>query len=408
MLIGNPIQTQLAILGGTPVRTARFAPWPAMDEDQIEAATSVLRSGRLNYWTGREGRLFEEEFAQATECKYAVAVANGSVALELALHAIGIRPGDEVIVPSKSFIASASCVVMCGAIPVFADIDRNSQDITAENISRVLSPRTKAIIVVHLAGWPCEMDPILTVARAHGLRVIEDCAQAHGATYHGRPVGSLGDVAAFSFCQDKIVTTCGEGGMLTTNDRHTWEIAWSYKDHGRQIESLSDSRPQLGFRWIHDRCGTNWRMTEVQSAVGRSQLPKVPAMLARRQHHASILTRGLSHVTALRLPRPAPDISHACYKFYAFIRPDCLRPGWTHTKILEAINAEGIPCQTGSCSEIYMENAFDRFRPPDRLPVARELGETSLMFLVHPTLRDQDMRDTCEAVEKVIACASSC
>ncbi len=210
---------QLALEDGQPIRTAPFPTWPHFDPDEIATAARVLQSGKVNYWTGEEGRRFEDEFAAQAGCKYGIAVANGTVALELALHALGIGPGDEVIVPSRTFIASASSVVMRGAKPVLADVDPNSQNLTVATIRPLLTTRTRAVIAVHLAGWPCDMDLIAELAHGHGLKVIEDCAQCHGATYKGRPVGSLGDVGAFSFCQDKIMTTGGEGGMVTTNEK---------------------------------------------------------------------------------------------------------------------------------------------------------------------------------------------
>ena len=218
---------RLAIDGGERVRTRPFAPWPAYEERAIAAAMGVLKSGKVNYHTGSEGKRFEEEFAAATDSKYAIAVANGTVALELALQAMEVGAGDEVIVPGRTFIASASCVAMRGATPVFADVSEESGTVTAETIERAIGRRTKAIIVVHLAGWPCEMDDILTLANRHCVKVIEDCAQAQGARYRGRPVGSFGDAAAFSFCQDKIMSTGGEGGMLVTSDRKVWNKAWS-------------------------------------------------------------------------------------------------------------------------------------------------------------------------------------
>jgi len=394
------------VAGGQAVRKTPFAPWPFFGPAEIEAATAVLQSGKVNYWTGQEGRLFEKEFAAASGCQYAVALANGSLALELALYVLGIQPGDEVIVPSRTFVASASCVAVRGATPVFADVDRNSQNITAESIRRVLSARTKAIIVVHLAGWPCDMDPILELARQHDLKVIEDCAQAQGATYKGRPIGSIGDVAAFSFCQDKIMTTCGEGGMLTTNDRRLWQMAWSFKDHGKNYDAMAGAQPSAAFRWVHDSIGTNWRMTEIQSAVGRVLLRQVPEMIAKRRRFAALLSRRFSEIAALRVTVPPPDLNHATYKYYAFLRPEYLREGWNQLRIIEAINAEGIPCFAGSCSEIYLEKAFQDLRPAARLSAARELGETSLMFMVHPTLSDQDMQDTASAVGKVMSVAA--
>ena len=399
---------KLAIDGGAPVRSMPFAPWPAFAQDEVEAVSGVLRSGKVNYWTGDEGRLFEKEFASFAGCSHAVALANGTVALELALTALGIGRGDEVIVPCRTFIASASCTVVRGATPVIADVDPVSQNLTVDTISPLITPKTKAIIAVHLAGWPCDMDPIMALARRHGIKVIEDCAQCHGARYKGRPVGSLGDAAAFSFCQDKIMTTGGEGGMLTTNDPGIWEKAWAFKDHGKSYDAVYNRQHPPGFRWLHESFGTNWRLTELQSAIGRVQLRKLPEWRAQRQAHAAILTESLAAAPGLRLTVPPPWIDHAYYKYYAFVDRARLRPGWDRDRIMGAVNAEGVPCFSGSCSEIYLEKAFTDagFGPSERLPVARELGETSLMFLVHPTLSIADMKDTCDAVAKVMAHAA--
>ena len=403
----------LAIDGGQPVRTTPFAPWPYFPQDEITAATAPLASGKVNYWTGTEGREFEKEFAAYTGCRHAVALANGSVALELALYVLGIAPGDEIITTCRTFIASASCIVMRGAIPVLADVDPVSQNITAETIRRCITSRTKAIICVHLAGWPCDMDPIMELARRHDLKVIEDCAQCHGATYRGRQVGSLGDVAAFSFCQDKIMTTGGEGGMLTTDDEDLWRRAWEFKDHGKSYDAVYNREHPPGFRWLHESFGANWRLTEMQSAIGRVQLVKLPEWTSIRNRHSAILTEGFSRIPVLRVTIPPPGIGHAYYKYYVFVRPELLHnykfkiqnPTLNcRDNIMAAINAEGIPCFSGSCSEIYREKAFidAGYGPVGRLPVARELGDTSLMFMVHPTLSDTDMHDTVTAVEKVM------
>lgn len=390
------------------MHVASFPSWPYFEEDEIQAAMAPLQSGKVNYWTGQEGRLFEQEWAEFCGTRYAVAVANGTVALELALYALGIGPGDEVVVPSRTFIASASCAVMRGAKPVVADVDPVSQNLTAETVAAVLTPRTKAVVAVHLAGWPCDMDPLIELAREKGLYVIEDCAQAHGATYKGRPVGSFGDAAAFSFCQDKIMTTGGEGGMLTTNSREVWAKAWSYKDHGKSYDAVYHREHPPGFRWLHESFGTNWRMTEMQAAIGRVQLRKLPRWVEARWRNAAILTERFARLPALRVTVPPEDVGHAYYKYYVFVCPERLKSGWNRDRVMEAINAEGIPCFSGSCSEIYREKAFtDRgWGPPERLPVARELGETSLMFLVHPTLSEKDMRDTARAVEKVLRAAA--
>lgn len=401
------VKNRLAIDGGRPVRQRPFAPWPFFEEDEVAAAAATLRSGKVNYWTGEEGRAFEQEFAAFAGCRHGIALANGTVALELALLALGIGPGDEVLVTCRTFIASASCVVRVGATPVLVDVDADSQNVTVETLGAALTPRTKAVIAVHLAGWPCEMDALMAFARAHGLKVIEDCAQAHGATLEGRPVGSFGDAAAFSFCQDKILTTAGEGGILTTNDPDLFEWAWRFKDHGKNRQAMRPATPSSGFRWVHDEFGTNWRIAEVQAAVGRVALRKLPGWLERRARHAAILTEAFAEQPALRVSRPGPGIGHAYYKYYAFVRPERLRPGWDRDRVLAAIAAEGVPCLVGSCSEIYLERAFPpEWRPAARLPVARALGETALMFLVHPTLDDDAMLDASEAVAKVLEVAT--
>lgn len=398
----------LAIEGGTPVRSAAFAPWPHYAQDEIDAVTDVLASGRVNAWTGEACGQFEADYAQHTGVRHAIALANGTLALELALIALDVGPGDEVVVPSRTFIASASCVVARGAVPVVADIDADSQTLTAGAIRAVLSPRTRAIVAVHLAGWPCDMDPIMALARERGLVVIEDCAQAHGARYRGRPVGSLGDAAAFSFCQDKIISTGGEGGMLLLNDTSRWEKAWAYKDHGKSYEAVFRREHAPGFRWLHESFGSNWRMTGMQAAIGLRQLAKLQDWVALRQQHARTLAQGLSAIAGLRLVTPPAHIEHAYYRYYAYLEPAALKHGWDQPRILAAINAEGVPCFAGSCSEIAREQAFVAagWQPKQRLPVAKYLGETSLALLVHPTLDTQAMHDTCEAVAKVMRVAA--
>jgi len=399
-----PILTklQLAIDGGEPVRQCRFAPWPHFTQDEIEAVVNVLESGRVNYWTGDNGRLFEKEYAESIGVQYAVAVANGTVALELALHAIGVGPGDEVVVTPRSFIASASCVVMRGAIPVFADVDPDSQNLTSETIARVLTRRTKAIVVVHLAGWPCDMDSITALANERHLKIIEDCAQAHGATYKCRTVGSIGTINAFSFCQDKILTTGGEGGLVTTDDEELWNKAWSFKDHGKSYDTVYRRLHPQGFRFLHESCGTNWRLTEMQSALGRILLRKLEENVNQRRNHAAILNSAFSRISALRVTIPPDHVGHAYYKYYVFIRPEALKADWSRDRIMEAVNAEGIPCLAGY-REMYLEKAFqEEWKPSQPLPVAQRLGDTGLVFLVHSTLSDQDMCDTCCAVEKVM------
>ncbi len=381
-----------------------FSPWPSFTEEEAHAVAQTLLSNKVNYWTGIESREFEKEFAHFVGTEYAIALANGTLALDLALKALNIKAGDEVIVTSRTFLASASCIVTAGATPVFADVDRDSQNITAKTIQAVLTPKTKAIICVHLAGWPCEMDDIMALAQTHNLFVIEDCAQAHGAMYKGRSVGSIGHIGAWSFCQDKIMSTGGEGGMVTTNDKRLWECMWSYKDHGKSYDAVYNRNHGAGFRWLHESFGTNWRITEMQSVIGRLQLRKMPEWTSKRQANTLALTETCLALPALRVPEVPKYIGHACYKHYVFVRPECLHRDWSRDRILEEINRCGVPCYQGSCSEIYREKAFDNtgYRPAEPLPAAHELGQTSLMFLVHPTLTAAEIKKTCEVITKVV------
>ena len=403
--------------------------WPIFDQETQTAVSDVLRSGKVNYWTGQEGRAFEKEFAAWCGANYAIAVTNGTMALDLALAglAIGSSYGgdatDEVIVTPRTFMASVSTVVTAGAVPVFADVDADSGNITAETIAKVITPNTKAIIAVHLAGWPCDMDPIMALADAHAIKVIEDCAQAHGARYKGRAIGSIGHVGAWSFCQDKIMTTGGEGGMVTTNDRNLWSRMWAFKDHGKSWEAVYERDHPPGFRWLHESFGTNWRMLEMQSAIGRIQLNRMAYWTAARNNNAAVIAAALAPFTSdtgpVRLPRftctGCADCSaqcgctHAQYKFYAYVRPNNLAPGWTRDRIVNEIVSCGVPCFQGSCSEVYLEKAFDEtgWRPAERLPSAKYLGETSLMFLVHPTLTQLEITRTAEVSSEVLGQASA-
>lgn len=385
-----------------------FSPWPSFTEEEANAVRDVILSNKVNYWTGQACREFEKEFAAWAGTEHAVALANGTVALDVALKALDLGDGDEVVVTSRTFLASASSIVNAGAIPVFADVDPDSQNITAQTIEAVLTPRTRAVICVHLAGWPCDMDPIMALAEKHGLKVIEDCAQAHGAHYKGRPVGSIGHVGAWSFCQDKIMTTGGEGGMVTTNDRTLWSRMWSFKDHGKSWEAVYERQHAPGFRWLHESFGTNWRMLEVQAVIGRIQLRRMVDWQARRLANARRIWSTAAQLSGLRVPSVPHDIIHAAYKCYVFVEPSALKDGWNRDRILGEITALGVPAYSGSCSEVYLEKAFDGtgWRPEPGLPVARELGENSLMFLVHPTLTDDEIGKTCDVLRDVLQRAS--
>ena len=382
----------------------QFSPWPSFTQEEADAVSQVLLSNKVNYWTGTECREFEKEFAAWAGTDYAVALANGTLALDVALQAMGIGEGDEVIVTPRSFIASVSTVVNAGAIPVFADVDNNTGNVSATTIAPKITDKTKAIICVHLAGWPCDMDEIMALAKQHNLWVIEDCAQAHGAKYKGKPVGSIGHIGAWSFCQDKIMTTGGEGGMVTTNDKALWQKMWEYKDHGKNYDSIYHKQHPPGFRWLHDSFGTNWRMMEMQAVIGRIQLKKMAEWTNIRTQNAKILRDALTQFAGEQQFLRIPDIEfhqvmggdsvHAYYKYYVYVRPENLPENINRDSILNALNEKKIPCFSGSCSEIYLEKAFDNHpsRPNARLTVAKELGETSLMFLIHPTLTTNEMQ----------------
>ena len=380
--------------------------WPQYSDEEIAEVKNVLESGKVNYWTGTRCRQFETQFAEYIGARYAISLSNGTMALELALYALGIGDGDEVIVPSRTFIATASSVVRVGAIPVVADIDPDSQNITADTIKAKVTNRTKAIIPVHLAGWPCDMPEIMKFAESENLKVIEDCAQATGAEINGRKVGSYGDAAAFSFCQDKILSTGGEGGMLVTNSEDLWSKAWSYKDHGKDYALSHEKSDNLEFRWIHTSFGTNMRMTEMQAAIGLIQLNKLPGWIGERKRHATTVYKGLSDLKCCRIPMPGREISHAYYRFYIFLKKDALLPDWNRNRILHEMNQKGVPCFHGSCSEIYKELAFQKYGNNIELPNARKLGETSIAFLVHPTLSSDDVEGYISTARKVLMEAS--
>jgi dTDP-4-amino-4,6-dideoxygalactose transaminase len=383
--------------------------WPSFTQEESDKVSQVLLSNKVNYWTGTEGREFEKEFAAFADSEYAIAVANGTVALDLALKALDIGEGDEVIVTPRTFLASVSSIINAGAIPVFADVDRDSQNITPETVQAVLTPKTKAIICVHLAGWPCHMDGFMQLAAEHDLKIIEDCAQAHGAKYKGadgvlRSVGSIGHVGAWSFCQDKIMTTGGEGGMVTTNDKTLWEKMWSFKDHGKSFDAVYSTQHPPGFRWLHESFGTNWRLTEMQSAIGRVQITRMAEWTAARTRNANRLAEICRKFEFLCVPEIPANITHAHYKFYAFVESEKLPAAIDRDGLIALINEAGIPCMQGSCSEVYLEKAFDNHpsKPKERLPVAEELGKTSLMFMVHPTITPEQIEDVCVVLKSVL------
>ena len=367
--------------------------WPYFDSEDIKKVQEILENGKVNYWTGTEGRDFEKEFSSYVGVEHSVAVDNGTNALILAAHALGISKGDEVIMSPRTFVASAFSIMHLGAKPIFIDIDRNSQNMDVSLIEQAITPNTKAIMAIHIAGWPCEMDIIQEICKKHNLYLIEDCAQAHGAQYNNQSVGSFGDINAWSFCQDKIMSTAGEGGMVTTNNKQLWEKVWSFKDHGKNYDTVYNKEHPPGFRWLHEDHGTNARLTEIQSAIGRLQLRKLDSWIDKRTRLANIFNNGFKDVDGLRIALYPDHIKHAHYKYYVFVENEKLKDGKNRDFIMNTLNAMGTPCYSGSCSEIYREKAFDKLFPKGHttLTVAKELADTSLMFLVHPTIDEEDI-----------------
>ncbi len=378
--------------------------WPHFDDGDIEAIAGVLASGKVNYWTGNQGRLFEEEFASQFGVARAVAMANGTVTLQACLRALNVGSGDEVVTTPRTFIGTSSAIVMEGARPVFADVDPSSGNVTAETIERALTPKTRAILPVHLYGWPCDMPAIMALAEERGLKVIEDCAQSHGARIGDKHTGSFGDINSWSFCQDKIMTTGGEGGMIGTNDQELWEAAWSLKDHGKSFDAVYHREHPVGFRWLHERWGTNWRMTEMQSAIGRRQLGKLDEWSSARRRNAHIMEQALQSCAAVRVPEVPSGYTHAYYRVGAYVVDDALKSGWSRDRILSEFSERGVPGLSGSCSEIYLERCFTEFGmgQAERLPVAKLLGETSIVFLVHPTMSQEMTQNISSVVVDVL------
>ncbi|NRA73963.1 MAG: DegT/DnrJ/EryC1/StrS aminotransferase family protein [Rickettsiales bacterium] len=378
--------------------------WPYFTSDEVAVVKQILQSGKVNYWTGEHGKLFEKEYAKYLGTPYCIALSNGTVALEAALHALDIGKGDDIIIPARSFVATASCVALKGARPIFADVDLNSHNITVETISAVITPQTKAIIVVHLGGMPCDMNPIIEYAKEHNLKVIEDCAQAHGAFYKNKPVGSFGDAAAFSFCQDKIISTGGEGGMLVLKNKQAWKKAWSYKDHGKDFDLILKNNNNFDFKYVHQDFGTNWRMTEMQAAIGRLQLKKLSNWVGLRRRNAMILDQFFSKTPLFETINIYEDCYNSYYRYYVLINSDLLSKDWNRNKLIKLFNEHDIQCNVGSCPEIYLERAFVNagFSPRKRLPNAKKIGETCIAFFVHPTLTEEHMCIICKKIEKAL------
>ena len=383
---------------------------------QIQLVSKVLKTNKTNYWTGNECRNFEKEFSNYHGVKYSLAVSNGSVALELALKSLGLKNNDQVIVTPRSFIISASCVLNLGFKPVFADVDDNG-NLSIEGIKKVYNKNIKAIVVVHLNGLSCDLDPILKFTKKNKLFLIEDCAQAHGAFYKGKKVGSFGNISTWSFCQDKIISTGGEGGMITTNNKNLFLKIWSMKDHGKNYNSVFYKKHKTGFKWLHDHLGSNYRMTEMQAAIGRVQLRSLDKLVKKRNSIANLYLNELKNYYQKYEILKKPDFrcetcplkknakkcnkcTHSFYRLNLFINKKKIN----QIKLIEQFNKNKIECGVGSCPEIYQEKIFKKLKlyPRKRLQNAKLLGETSIMFPINPNKSLTKIKAEINSIKKVL------
>ena len=372
------------------------------NNSQIKLVAKVLKKNQTNYWTGNECKIFEQEFSKYHKTKYSIAVSNGSVALELALKALKIKKGSQIIVTPRSFIISATCVLNLGFKPVFADVDENG-NLNLNEIIKVYNKNIKAIILVHLNGLPCDLDPILKFIKRKKISLIEDCSQAHGAKYKGKSVGSFGDVSTWSFCQDKIISTGGEGGMISTNNKKIWEKCWSFKDHGKDFKKVFFKKHQKGFRWLHENLGSNYRMTEMQATLGRYQLKRLDKQIKLRNKIANLYFKSLSSffkIGLLKKPNFKSKLYiHSFYRLNFFINPKV-----NQKELILKLNKNKINCGVGACPEIYREKVFKKvnFNQKKRLSNAKFLGETSLMFPVNPYRSFADIKSDIRIIKKIL------
>ena len=416
---------ELASNGGPKTVTEEFPPWPWFPEETIQAVLEPLRSGKVNYWTGPLGMQFEQEFANWCGAKYGISANSGTSALHVGLAGLNIGPGDEVICPSYTFIASSFAICQAGAVPVFADVELATHTISPASIEQNLSERTRAILPVHLYGCICDIDPILEIARAHDLFVIEDSAQAHGGEYKGKRVGTLGDVGCFSFCQSKHFTTGGEGGCVITDNE---EVAWrcrSFRDHGYDVEKrMSLLELEAVLPYIHNMLGYNYRLTEMQSAIGLKELARMDTWhLPRRRRNAELLQERLADCPQiLHLPIDTAERRNAYWLFPIIMDIDSL--DCNIKTFTEALGAEGIPCGPVLWPQCYKEktyqdhNGFGRlnypFESPDTRPQAVQydkvycesadwVEQRCFWVPVHPTYETEHIERIAEGILKVVA-----
>jgi perosamine synthetase len=407
--------SKLAIHGGEKVRGHPMPIWPAYGKEEIEVADQVLRSGHLARQSGTWVQRFEKEYARKFGIKHAIAVSSGTAAIHVALAALGVGPGDDVIHTAHCFIGTATPTLHAGAVPIFADIDERTFNISPASIEQQITPHTKAIVPVHLNGLPADMDSILRIAREHKLFVVEDAAQAHGSEFGGKLAGTMGVFGCFSFWEDKLITTAGEGGMIVTNDDDLALQARKIHHHG---EVRRDGDYYQGERlYYHDTLGYNYRMTEIQGAIGCVQLQRLDEYVRQRRQNAHRLTGLLSEVPGVIPPYEPENCKHVFYKYV--VRLDRRATQASSKEVVEALSAEGIPVSRRYPTPLHQQPLFTErhgqgntsapfcwykgdLKYGGGLPKAERLPNDLVRLPLTPNLSNDDLVDIARGVSKVM------
>ena len=360
--------------------------WPNFSKKLISQVGNVIKSGKINYTTGPYGQKFENEFSKHIGNKFSIAICNGTAALEVAIKSLRLPKKSKIIVPARSFFSSAACIVNTGHIPVFVDVDLLTQNISLEDIKNKISKKVRAIICVHLAGLPCDIRGVKKIANKHNLKIVEDCSQAHGASIQNKKVGSFGDVSTWSFCNDKIISTLGEGGMISTNNKSIYEFCKRYINHGSDLKKNKNS-----YKFVYNKntFGTNLRLTEIQSFAGMEQLKNLKKIQNKRQKMSKdYYNLILKYNKYFYSYYPSKNIKSAWYRFYFFLKTEVKNYKNIRFKIIKDLNRNDLKCFTGSCPEIYLEKSFQKLKNfrSIRLKNSKILGETSIALDVNHTL----------------------
>jgi len=367
----------------------KLSSWPKYQNKEIISAIKILKSGKVNYWTGKQNKNFEKQFQKYFNLKHAVTVANGTAALYLAVKVLNLKKNSEILVTPRSYFASASCILMNDCKPKFTDIDLATQNICVKTLEKNISNKTKAIICVHLNGYPCDMKEIMKIAKKNNIFVIEDCSQAHGAMIGNKHVGSFGDIGVWSFCQDKIISTGGEGGMISTKKTSFYKKIWSMKDQGRNIDKVGKFKNGK-FQYLHDYLGLNLRMTEVQAKLGSIQLSNLKKTIKKRNFNANLIIDFLKKYSdVFHIFKIKKNYKHAFYRL-------CLTLKISKKKINNLFNKcseKKIEIFSGPCPEIYKEKIFKKFLGKKFfLKNANYLSGRTISFLVDQTISEKKMK----------------